>query len=118
VVEDDVCLREHSTAVLIRSGYEVDAAEDGAVAWEALNTDTYDLIITDNTMPRLTGVELLKKLRSARMALPVIMATGSLPKDEFAQSPWLIPDATLLKPFTADELLGKVKDVLRTTSSP
>jgi DNA-binding response OmpR family regulator len=112
VVDDDVCIREFSTEFLTHSGYEVDAAEDGAVAWQALNTDCYDLMIVDNNMPNVTGLELLKKLRAARMALPVIMATGTLPTHEFALSPWLIPDATLLKPFTCDELLGKVKAVL------
>jgi len=112
-VDDDVSLRRLNLEVLSSSGYEVDVAEDGAAAWEALNTDSYDLMITDNNMPRLTGIELLKKLRSARMALPVIMATGQLPEDEFTQYPWLRPAATLLKPYSVPELLGAVKMVLR-----
>jgi len=117
IVDDDILTRRLSTAVLSRSGYEVETAEDGAVAWQALNAANYDLVITDNNMPELTGVDLLRKLRSARMALPVIMATGTMPTLEFAQSPWLIPDATLLKPFSSDELLGKVKDVLHMNDS-
>jgi DNA-binding response OmpR family regulator len=117
IVDDDMFTRHLSTAVLSRSGYEVDTAEDGAVAWQALNAANYDLVITDNNMPELTGVDLLRKLRAARMALPVIMATGTLPTLEFAQSPWLMPDATLLKPFSSGELLGKVKDVLQMNDS-
>jgi DNA-binding response OmpR family regulator len=113
VVEDDISTRQLSTQVLIHSGYEVDAAEDGAAAWEALSADSYDLMITDNNMPKLTGVELLKKLRAARMALPVIMATGTLPKEEFTRQPWLQPAATLLKPYAIEALLGTVKKVLR-----
>jgi len=74
-------------------------------------------VITDNNMPRLTGIELLKKLCAARMALPVIMATGTLPKEEFTRYPWLQPAATLLKPYTVEELLGTVKEVLRATVS-
>jgi DNA-binding response OmpR family regulator len=115
VVEDDVCLRQASLTVLIRSGYDVDAAEDGAAGWAALKVDTYDLLITDNHMPRLTGIGLLKKLRLARMALPVIMATGALPQEEFTRYPWLQPAATLLKPFTIAKLLETVKEVLRAT---
>ena len=115
VVEDDVDLRRLNTEVLTRSGYHVDAAEDGAAGWEALREGDYDLLITDNGMPRLTGVGLLKKLRAARMVLPVIMATAALPAHVFAQSPWLVPDATLLKPFTSDELLGTVEKILRVT---
>jgi len=117
VVEDEPDIRLLSTEVLIHSGYAVDAAADGAVAWQALCAESYDLMITDNNMPRLTGVELLKKLRSARMALPVILATGTLPKEEFIRYPWLQPDATLLKPYTVEELLGTVRTVLRATVS-
>jgi DNA-binding response OmpR family regulator len=113
VVEDDVAIRRLNTAVLLRSGYAVDIAEDGAAAWEALNADNYDLIITDNSMPKVTGVELLKKLRAARLELPVIMATGTLPIQEFARYPWLQPAATLVKPYTIEALLDTVKKVLR-----
>ena len=117
LVDDEPHIRQLNTGALIHSGYHVDAAEDGAAAWEALGADSYDLMITDNNMPRLTGVELLKKLRSARMALPVILATGTLPKEEFIRYPWLQPDATLLKPYTVEELLGTVRTVLRATVS-
>jgi DNA-binding response OmpR family regulator len=117
VVEDEPHIRALNTGVLIRSGYDVDAVEDGAAAWEALGADSYDLMITDNNMPRLTGVELLKKLYANRMALPVIMATGEFPTEEFTRYPWLQPAATLLKPYTIAELLEMVRVVLRATDS-
>jgi chemotaxis response regulator CheB len=79
MVEDDISVSLLNNEILTRSGYEVDAAKDGAAAWDALNVDSYDLMITDNSMPRMTGLELLKKLRAARMEMPVIMATGVLP---------------------------------------
>ena len=115
VVEDDRVLLELNTSVLLLSGYEVEAAADGAAAWRALNNDGYDLLLTDNDMPELSGVELLKKLRAARMALPVIMATGTSPEEEFARQPWLKPAATLLKPFTSEQMLRTVEKVLRAT---
>jgi DNA-binding response OmpR family regulator len=117
LVDDEPHIRQLNTGALIHSGYHVDAAEDGAAAWEALGADSYDLMITDNNMPRLTGVELLKKLHATRMVLPVIMATGELPTEEFTRYPWLQPAATLLKPYTTAELLGTVKKVLRATDS-
>jgi DNA-binding response OmpR family regulator/acetyltransferase-like isoleucine patch superfamily enzyme len=113
VVEDDQILRERNAEVLLQSGYAVDIAEDGAAAWEAVHAKRYDLLITDNHMPRMTGIELLKKLRSARMELPVIMATTTLPTEELAQNPRLEPIATLAKPYASDQLLETVKDVLR-----
>ena len=118
VVDDDHESRRLNAVVLSRCGYEVDVAEDGAAAWAALNGEGYDLMITDNTMPRLSGIELLKKLRSARLGLPVIMATGTLPTQEFALTPWLQPDATLLKPYTIEQLLGTVKMILHPMAKP
>ena len=77
VVEDDISLRRLNTQVLSRSGYEVDGAADGAIAWQALSTDCYDLLVTAHDIPKLTGVELVRKARAARMALPVVMASGT-----------------------------------------
>lgn len=117
LVVDDDDIRRLNADVLIHHGYHVDAAEDGAIAWQVLNTGGYDLLITDNNMPKMTGVELLKKLHGARMALPAIMATGTVPRDEFIRYPWLLPAATLLKPYTFAELLDTVREVLVTTES-
>jgi DNA-binding response OmpR family regulator len=112
VVEDDILIRQLNTVALLRSGYDVDAAEDGDAAWKALSADCYDLVITDNSMPKVTGIELLKKMRAGRMELPVIMATGVLPKEEFNRHPWLQPEAMLAKPYTIEEMLSIVKKVL------
>ena len=113
VVEDDGQIRRLSAEVLTRCGYDVDTAEDGAAAWSALLEESYDLMITDNNMPKVSGIELLKKMRGARMGLPVIMATGTVPTAQFAAAPWLQPDATLCKPYAIEQLLSVVKKVLR-----
>lgn len=113
VVEDDSCIRELNVNVLSGSGYHVDAVADGAAAWQALlDAGHYDLIVTDNNMPKVTGIELLGRLRTVRPDLPVIMCSGALPADVFARSPWLKPEATLLKPYTINELLATVQTVL------
>jgi len=60
---------------------------------------------------------LVKKVRAARMALPVIVATGALPvKDLFARYPWIQPAAALIKPYSIEQLLGTVEAVLRTVT--
>lgn len=118
VVEDDADIRQLNVEALERAGYQVDAAEDGAVAWQVLNSQTYDLMITDQNMPRVSGVELLKKLHAVRMTLPVIMATGTIPTAEFTRYPWLQPAATLLKPYTLEALLQKVQQILREACAP
>jgi DNA-binding response OmpR family regulator len=112
VVEDESDVRKLNTEVLAQSGYCVDTAENGAAAWETIQRHAYDLVLTDYDMPEATGVDLVRKLRAARMVLPVIMCTGTLPMEEFTRFPWLQPAAMLAKPYTIDELLRTVKYVL------
>jgi DNA-binding response OmpR family regulator len=112
VVEDDVVTLRINIKVLTKSGYEVDGAEDGAVAWDALQLNGYDLIVTDNDMPNVSGVDLLKKLYAARMALPVIMVSGTMPTAELERQPWLQIKAALHKPCVVSELLGAVKNAM------
>lgn len=114
---DQPDIRRLNAEVLIHSGYHVDAAADGATARKALSADSYDLMITDNNMSRLTGAELLKKLRSARMALPVVMA-AELPMHELARNPSLQLAALLQKPFYVSQLLDTVRVVLHASVSP
>jgi DNA-binding response OmpR family regulator len=104
VVDDDVSIRKLNTEMLIRSGYGVDAAADGEAGWEALQAKSYDLLITDNLMPKVTGIEMIKKLHAAGMQMPIIMATAILPQEEFIVNPWLKGITTLLKPFRSIEL--------------
>jgi len=110
VVEDDPDIRRLNTEILIYSGYQVDAAESGLAAWYALQLNHYDLMITDNNMPKLTGVQLLQKMHASGMEMPVIMATGTLPSLEFSNE--LLQTTLLLKPYSYDELLKTVKNVL------
>jgi CheY-like chemotaxis protein len=114
VVDDDPDTRQLSVDVLVNSDFEVDAVADGADAWDALRAKHFDLVITDNKMPRMTGLELIEKLRYTRLPLPVIMATNQLPNLEFERKPWLLPEATLQRPFSSNDLLVTVKKVLRT----
>lgn len=116
VVEDEADIRRLNTEVLACSGYHVDAAEDGAVAWDMLQTNHYDLLVTDHNMPKVSGIELLKKLHDSSLKLPVIMATGTLPQAELERHPWLEIKAVLLKPYTFDDLLDTVKNVLHATA--
>ena len=110
-------IRELNTQCLRLCGYQVDAVEDGAVAWDALQVNSYDLVVTDNGMPKVSGVELLKKLHAARMEMPVVLVTGTSLEEEFTRSPWLRPAATLAKPYAVADFLDTVKAVLRATKN-
>jgi DNA-binding response OmpR family regulator len=112
VVDDDSDFRHHNVNLLINSGYDVEGATDGADGWDALQDRHFDVVITDNTMPKMTGVELIEKLRASRMTIPVIMATGTMPAFELARKPWLTPDVALVLPFSDDELLAAIRNIL------
>jgi len=116
VVEDECDLRQLNAEVLIEAGYQVDVAENGAAAWAALLLANYDLLITDQFLPKISGVELLKKIHDARMTMAVIMVTEILPTWEFALHPCLQTVSMLRKPYTIEKFLGMVKSVLVKTS--
>jgi len=113
-VDDNHDTRQMSIEMLVASGYDVEGVEDGVAGWEAILTHDYDLVITDNQMPRMTGLEMIEKLNSAGMTIPIIMATANLPTEEFIRRPWLKPDATLQRPFSSADLLAMVRNVLET----
>jgi CheY-like chemotaxis protein len=113
VADDESSIRRLMTASLVHSGYEVDAAEDGAAAWEALQARRYDLLITDNSMPKVTGVELIKRLRGQGGALPVVMVSGAIPTADLEPHPQLGISAIILKPFSLGAFLDTVQNVLR-----
>jgi DNA-binding response OmpR family regulator len=118
IAEDDHDVRRLNTEVLIHSGYRVDAAQDGALAWDILQIKSYHLLITDHDMPKMSGTELVKKVRAARMALPVIMVSGKIPEEMLKEHSGLQINATLSKPYDIMELLDTVKDVLGATVAP
>ncbi|HUD49200.1 MAG TPA: response regulator [Candidatus Baltobacteraceae bacterium] len=112
VADDEPVIRSLITAVLVRSGYDVDAAQDGAAAWAALRAKHYALLITDNSMPKITGLELVEMLREHAFTLPVIMATGVPPTEHLERHPWLRISAILRKPFAIEDLLKTVNKTL------
>jgi two-component system alkaline phosphatase synthesis response regulator PhoP len=116
VVDDEPAIRRLNCDLLMEEGYEVDAVTNGVLAWDTLNRNHYDLLITDNLMPKMSGVELLEKLHACRRFLPVIMATGTIPAEEVKCQPWFRIATVLLKPYTMQELLETVRNSLRSPS--
>jgi DNA-binding response OmpR family regulator len=123
-VDDDSAIRRLCCEVLTESGYHVDTAADGEAGWDKLcavrhDPDNYHLLITDNNMPKLTGVQLIKKVRFAGMFLPIILASGTAPTNDewlhLAESLQLT--AILPKPFSPCQLVQTVEDVLHSPTS-
>jgi len=114
VVDGNSDLRLLYADALTRPDCWVDVVADGEAAWAALQARRYNLLITENEMPTLAGDQLLKKLRSARMELPVVIVAEGLPTGEPALNSSSPCAATLLKPFALDALMDTVKSVMRT----
>jgi CheY-like chemotaxis protein len=110
--EDEPMIRGCTCKYLSRAGYEVTAVENGEQAWEALQSSPYDLLITDQQMPGLSGKELIAKIQGLGMTLPVIVAASDL---EFLNDSgsWPLPIAAALrKPFPLGDLSHAVGQAL------
>jgi len=112
IAEDDDIIRWIMSNTLADDCYAVNAAADGEQAWEALCNDSYDLLVTDNEMPRLTGLKLIERIRKAGMSLPVIVASGNFPVDRARDYPQFQIAAVIPKPFRKLEFLDAVRNVL------
>ena len=112
LVDDDPAVRGTMAFVLKRAGYRVGCAEDGEAGWHALCADPSDLLITDYEMPKLTGLELLRRVRAVSRRLPAILMSGRLPQGEADLESLLRPGAVIPKPFSIGALLGKVQELL------
>ncbi len=114
VVDDDEDIRRFNVEILTSSGYRVDAAADGALALASLQINNYDLLLTDYGLPKVNGLDLIKKIRAAHMVIPVILASGTMPTEEL-KHPELHIEAMLPKPYTFEQLLETVRKVLSAT---
>lgn len=112
VVEDDVTVRMFNAHVLRAAGFDVSEAANGEDGWAALRRGNFELLITDNSMPRLGGVELIARVRLSGMTLPAVLASGTLPWDEIDAPLELRPVATLPKPYDAGDLLAKIEAII------
>ncbi|MFT3830883.1 MAG: response regulator [Opitutaceae bacterium] len=123
LVDDDPAVLSVFGAGLQLFRYEVDTAADGDAAWAALCAKTYDLVITDHLMPRLTGLDLLRRLRAVRVDLPCILISGDLPSLEDDLAAVVKPGCALEKPIKLAEFIATVKALLaqhpvRSTATP
>jgi len=112
VVEDDPMIRLINARVLAGVGFNVDLACDGLQAWEALQSHSYDLMVTDLDMPRLNGVELIEKIALLKLRIPVIITSGATAINS-SNLPDTFPVETFLsQPFFGSELIAAVKKLL------
>jgi DNA-binding response OmpR family regulator len=114
VVDDDANIRKVIVEMLDHLGYLVDSAEDGETAWSLLSRQDFDILVTDHSMPRLSGLELLKRMRTAQLLVPVILISGNMPDDPSELFQFVSPGVVLEKPFQFQELVKNIRFLLNT----
>lgn len=113
VAEDERSLNRIINKQLTAAGYSVDSCFDGAEAYDCLSMTEYDLAVLDVMMPALDGFELVRRLRAGGNSTPVIFLTA---RDEIEDRVFGLDigaDDYLVKPFAFDELLARIRVVLR-----
>lgn len=114
LAEDERSLSRAVAALLERSNYAVDAVYDGVEALEYLASGNYDAVILDIMMPRMDGLTVLRRLRSAGNPIPVLLLTAKSEIDDKVEGLDSGANDYLTKPFSTRELLARIRAMTRT----
>ena len=113
IAEDEVDLAEALAAFFEKNQFTVDAVHDGQDAYDYARAGDYDAVILDVMMPKLNGIQVLRRLREEGYSAPVMMLTAKAQKDDRVEGFDAGADDYLPKPFAPDELLARVRALLR-----
>lgn len=113
LVEDSIQLNKALTTVLKRNSYIVDSAFDGEEALLYIDQYKYDIIILDIMLPKINGLDVLKRVRTNKIDTPIIMLTAKSTTEDKINGLDLGADDYLPKPFVVDELLARIRALLR-----
>lgn len=109
VVEDEALLREGISDLLRGDGHAIEAVGDGVTAAERGQAEPFDLVLLDLMLPRMDGIEVCRRLRLARPGLPILMLTARGDEDDKVRGLAEGADDYVTKPFSAKELLARVR---------
>jgi DNA-binding NtrC family response regulator len=114
VIDDEQMILSLAEKILSRVGFDVDLARSGESGLEVIRkeSDNIDIVLLDMTMPGLSGVDTLRKIREIKPEIPCIISTGqdvmlvSFPED-LSENTYFLE-----KPYLANQLTGKIKEIL------
>jgi len=116
VIEDDALLGDAIQAGLKQTGHAVDWMKDGVSADHALSTESYAAAVLDLGLPRMSGLEVLRRLRSRNIPLPVLILTAMDTVDDRIKGLDAGADDYLVKPFDMGELAARLRALVRRAS--
>ncbi|MDJ0714734.1 MAG: response regulator [Prochloraceae cyanobacterium] len=118
LIEDDEIVVQGLIKALSAQNYIIDVAADGQEGWELVEAYTYDLILLDVILPKLDGISFCRQLRSQNLKTPVILLTGVDSSTNKVMGLDAGADDYVTKPFDLQELLARIRALLRRGSSP
>ena len=113
IAEDDAVLADGLSRSLRAAAYAVDVVTDGAAADSALSVQSFDVLILDLGLPRMPGLEVLRRLRARNSPLPVLILTAADDVDSRVRGLDLGADDYMAKPFALSELEARVRALTR-----
>jgi two-component system OmpR family response regulator len=116
IVEDEPRIAADIRQGLEMAGYVADVVADGEAAWFRAETEPYDAMVLDLGLPRLDGLGVLRRLRAAEVALPVLILTARDGWRERVEGIDAGADDYLAKPFRMEELVARLRAILRRTA--
>jgi DNA-binding response OmpR family regulator len=118
VVDDDIALCKFLSRELMRRQFDVTVRHDGEAACTDLQKSAYDLLILDLNLPKMDGMAVMKQVRLSRSRLPILVLTARNRTEDVVQALEQGADDCLVKPFSYQELLARVRVMLRRDSPP
>ena len=113
LVEDSADVRDIIREILITENYSVKSASDGLSAWEIVNSERFDLIISDLGLPGMSGEELLRNMRKRSIDTPVILTAGIDIGQDSLDRKQLSNFTILNKPFRVEEIKKLISGLIR-----
>ena len=113
LAEDDVNLSTVLADYLRSRDFQVTTAADGQEAWETLSKKHFDVLLTNISMPKMNGWQLIKAVRDSNQQLPIIIISAKTDREDIIRGYQLGCDDYLTKPFSMDILICKIEAILR-----
>ena len=119
IIDDDATLSDELAEAMSGEGYEVSIADDGDAGLDMMQEDDFDLVFLDLKMPRMSGIEVLQKLRGRKRACKIVVLTGRPVQGDSPDSGGLsdeekraldAADEVIGKPFVVEELIRKIRE--------
>lgn len=118
LVEDEKGVANFIKKGLMEENYTIDIAIDGEDGFHLGSTETYDLMILDVGLPKMSGFEICEKLRDQKIQTPILMLTAKIEVSDKVRGLDSGADDYLTKPFSFEELLARIRALLRRKKSP